>query len=101
MHKMTELNRVIYDIERCICHVPDACRDCLKYMGTYTPDCMEQLLNDALKLLKEKDCAVYTDDDWSYRNYKRCEKKSSNAFLAGVIAGFLIMVIALRMEGII
>ena len=95
-HKMTELNRVIYDIERCICHVPDACRDCSKYKGEYTPDCMEQLLTDALKLLREKDCEVYTD-----RDYKRCEKKSNNAFLAGVIAGFLIMVIALRMEGII
>ncbi len=98
---MTELNRVIYDIERCICHVPDACRDCSKYKGVYTPDCMEQLLNDALELLKEKSCVAYTDDDWFYRDYKRCEKKSSNAFLAGVIAGFLLMVIALRMEGII
>ena len=53
-HKMTELNRVIYDIERCTCHVPDACRDCSKYRGEYTPDCMEQLLTDALKLLKEQ-----------------------------------------------
>lgn len=59
MHKMTELNRVIYDIERCICHVPDACRDCSKYRGEYTPDCMEQLLTDALKLLKEQSEIVH------------------------------------------
>lgn len=52
---MTELDRVIYDIERCTCHVPDACRDCSKFRGVYTPDCMEQLLTDALKLLKEQE----------------------------------------------
>lgn len=59
MRRMTELNQVIYDIERCTCHVPDACRDCSKYKGTYTPDCMEQLLTDALKLLKEQSEIVH------------------------------------------
>lgn len=52
---MPDRERVIYDIERCICHVPDACRDCSKYIGAYTPNCMEQLLADALELLKEQD----------------------------------------------
>lgn len=54
---MAELKNVIYDIERCICHVPDACRDCSHY-----PDknggpigCMEDLLSEALELLKEQD----------------------------------------------
>ena len=51
---MTELDRVIYDIERCTCHVPDACRDCSKFRGAYTPDCMEQLLTDAMELLKKQ-----------------------------------------------
>ena len=52
---MTELERVIYDIERCICNVPDACRDCSKYQGgMYIPTCEDQLLNDALRLLKEQ-----------------------------------------------
>lgn len=53
---MAELKNVIYDIERCICHVPDACRDCSHY-----PDknggpigCMEDLLSEALELLKEQ-----------------------------------------------
>lgn len=52
---MAELMNVIYDIERCICHVPDACRDCSHY-----PDknggpigCMEDLLSEALELLKK------------------------------------------------
>lgn len=52
---MPNRERVIYDIERCICHVPDACRDCSKYIGAYTPNCMEQLLADALELLKEQE----------------------------------------------
>lgn len=51
---MPDRERVIYDIERCICHVPDACRDCSKYIGAYTPNCMEQLLADALALLNEQ-----------------------------------------------
>lgn len=52
---MSNRERVIYDIERCICHVPDACQDCSKYVGAYTPNCMEQLLADALELLKEQE----------------------------------------------
>ena len=52
--KMIDKKQVIYDIERCICHVPDACRDCSKYKK-YQPlvICMEELLKDALSLLKE------------------------------------------------
>ena len=51
---MIDKKQVIYDIERCICHVPDACRDCSKYKK-YQPlvICMEELLKDALSLLKE------------------------------------------------
>lgn len=52
---MHDRDRVIHDIERCICHVPDACRDCSKYKDAYTPDCMEQLLADALGVLKEQE----------------------------------------------
>lgn len=68
MHKMTELNRVIYDIERCTCHVPDACRDCSKYRGEYTPDCMEQLLTDALKLLKAQPDVVQCGECKHYKD---------------------------------
>ena len=51
---MADIEKTIYDIERCICHVPDACRDC-SYCGhgEYL-DCMEKLLGDALELLKEQ-----------------------------------------------
>lgn len=50
---MAEIDKVIWDIERCICHVPDACRDCSHY-GFDRMECMESLLKDALELLKEQ-----------------------------------------------
>lgn len=57
---MPDREKVIYDIERCICHVPDACRDCShdwsKKDGDVTAiDCMEELMADALALLKEQE----------------------------------------------
>lgn len=50
--------KVKYDIERCICHVPDACRDCSHYKHGEYLDCMEELLKDALELLKEQDKTI-------------------------------------------
>lgn len=52
--KMPDREKIIYDIERCICHVPDACRDCSHYKHGEYLDCMEELLKDALSLLKEQ-----------------------------------------------
>lgn len=52
---MPDRENVIYDIERCICHVPDACRDCSHYGHGEVIGCMEELLTDALELLKEKE----------------------------------------------
>lgn len=52
---MPDMKNVIYDIERCICHVPDACRDCSHYGHGEAIGCMEELLTDALAILKE-DC---------------------------------------------
>jgi hypothetical protein len=52
---MPDRERVIFDIERCICHVPDACRDCSKYGEDNALRCMENLLEDALELLKEQE----------------------------------------------
>ena len=57
---MTDRERVKYDIERCISHVPDACRDCSHYWGkkdgdVTAIDCMEALLAEAHTLLKEQD----------------------------------------------
>ena len=52
---MADREKVIYDIERCICHVPDACRDCSHYQDDPELDCMEKLFADALALLKEQE----------------------------------------------
>ena len=52
---MPDSGKVIYDIERCICHVPDACRDCSHYGHGEAIGCMEELLKDALELLKEQE----------------------------------------------
>lgn len=51
---MIDKRQVIYDIERCICNVPDACRDCSHYTGTVGFGCMESLMADTLALLKEQ-----------------------------------------------
>lgn len=55
---MIDKRQVMYDIERCISHVPDACRDCSHYWGkkdgdVTAIDCMEKLLAEAYALLKE------------------------------------------------
>lgn len=47
--------QVMYDIERCVSHVPDACRDCSHYTGTVGFECMESLMSDALALLEEQE----------------------------------------------
>lgn len=48
---MADLEKVIYGIERCICHVPDACRDCWYDTNPY-PECQNKLMLDAMELLK-------------------------------------------------
>ena len=55
---MPELNKVIYSIERCICHVPDACRDCAYDAGHPYNECVELLLRDALQLLKAQEADI-------------------------------------------
>lgn len=56
---MPDMEQVIWDIERCICHVPDACKDCSHYQkGEAAIDCMEILLADALALLKEQEARI-------------------------------------------
>lgn len=50
---MPDLDKVIYSLERCTCHVPDACRDCGYDAGQPYNACVEALLKDALELLKE------------------------------------------------
>lgn len=53
---MDELReKVIYSIERCICHVPDACRDCSYDAGHPYNECVETMLKDVLFLLKAQE----------------------------------------------
>jgi hypothetical protein len=49
---MADREKVIYALERCICHVPDACRDCAYDAGHPYNECVEMLMKDALELLK-------------------------------------------------
>lgn len=50
---MEKIEKVIYSLERCTCHVPDACRDCA-YDDKPAPECWLTLERDALELLKEQ-----------------------------------------------
>ena len=59
---MADREKVIYSIERCICHVPDACRDC-GYDNEPCPKCFEHLLRDAHDLLKAQEPRVMTYDE--------------------------------------
>jgi len=57
---MIDKKQVMFDIERCICHVPDACKDCSKYKGIDGLRCMEELMVDAHTLLKEQEAVEPT-----------------------------------------
>lgn len=52
---MADVENVIYAIERCTCHVPDACRDCPYDAGHPYNECVEMLLKNAMELLKEQE----------------------------------------------
>lgn len=75
---------VIYDIERCTCHVPDACRDCSHYTGTVGFGCMEDLMKDALTMLKAQEPQVMTLEEvkafeWDYC-YLEQERQPGNEY---------------------
>ena len=71
--EMDEREGVIYDIERCICRAPDACRDCSKYSDDSTViRCMEELLKDALALLKAQEPRVMTLEEVLEQNWDYC-----------------------------
>ena len=55
---MMDKRQVMYDIERCISHVPDACRDCSHYTGTVEFGCMKDLLKDSLAMTKEQEKTI-------------------------------------------
>lgn len=56
-------DRVIYDLERCVCKVPDACSDCSKRREGLVPlECMEELMKDTLELLESQPEIVHCKD---------------------------------------
>ena len=61
---MADMEKVIYSIERCICHVPDACRDC-GYDNEPCPKCFEHLLLDAHDLLKAQEATDANTGKWT------------------------------------
>ena len=69
---MDELQRVIYDLERCTCHVPDACLDCSKYYRETGLKCMENLMMDALELLKRQRPMQVVMNEKDKPQYGRC-----------------------------
>ena len=72
---MPDREKVIFDIERCICHVPDACRDCSHYKHGEYLDCMEELLADALELIKSSRL-IHTEHDL-YTVYERNDEEQN------------------------
>ena len=69
---MAELERVIYDLERCACGVPDACSDCSKYGSGIVVKCMENLMMDALELLKRQRPMQVVMNEKDKLQYGRC-----------------------------
>ena len=62
------IKTVIYDIERCTCNVPDACRDCSRFGNGDAFSCMEQLLKDALAVLKKQEPVMLKNQHKPYGN---------------------------------
>ena len=53
---MANKDQVLFDIERCTCHVPDACRDCSHYSDNANFfECGEKLLNEAHDVIRQMD----------------------------------------------
>ena len=78
-------DRVIYDLERCVCKVPDACSDCSKRREGLVPlECMEELMKDALELLKRQEASFPEMELFgnAYRAY-RCPNCHKALFYQG------------------
>lgn len=69
---MIDREKVIYSIERCICHVPDACRDCAYDAGHPYNECVEMMLKDILTLLKEQEPVKPNKPGTAYKTTWSC-----------------------------
>ena len=83
---MIDKRQIMYDIERCICHVPGACMDCSHYTGTVGFKCMENLMSDALAAMKEQEARVMTLEEVKAFNWEYCyleeERSPGNEYRA-------------------
>ena len=75
--------KVVYSIERCISHVPDACRDCAYDAGHPYNECVEMMLKDALSLLKAQESRVITLADLWHMEHKPVflQRKNSRLYM--------------------
>ena len=85
---MAELEKVIYSIERCICHVPDACRDCAYDAGHPYNECVELLFKDALSLLKAQEPRVMQFTEAMDAEVAWLEKCGENEIKPVIILGY-------------
>lgn len=69
---MIDREKVKYSIERCISHVPDACRDCAYDAGHPYNECVEMMLNDVLSMLKEQEPVEPILDSYLKRRCPSC-----------------------------
>lgn len=70
---MTKAEKVKYSIERCISHVPDACRDCAYDAGHPYNECVEMMLKDALELLKSQQSQIEYTKEFLRQTIVRCK----------------------------
>lgn len=82
---MNNMEKVIYSIERCICHVPDACRDC-GYDNEPCPKCFEHLLRDAHDLLKAQELPDVKPEKLEERTTKWLDQMTAEERLEEIAA---------------
>lgn len=81
---MLDKKRVMYDLERCTCHVPGACMDCSHYTGNFKDagyECMEKLMVEALALLRDSVIIRCKDCRYWVSGVKECHNINSSMFL--------------------
>lgn len=55
---MADIKDTIDNVERCLCHIQDACMLCPHIEDDATEDCMENLMRDALEAMKSQQAEI-------------------------------------------
>ena len=55
---MVDAKDTIDNVERCLCHIQDACLLCPHIECDATEDCMENLMRDALEVMKSQQAEI-------------------------------------------